>query len=420
MSRIVILGAGFGGVRCALDLEKNISRMRKLKDAEIIVVDRNDYHTFQPALYEVASAFYVGNNPKNQKFDFHKIKRSAAIPLKDVFKGKNIKFIQAEVKSVDVTVKNITFSSGEVINFDYLVFSLGSETNYFGIPHLAEKSYPLKSIEDALNIKAAIDELFYNAKPDEAIKIAIGGGGVAGSEFAGELMGDIRKLVKKHKHLRDRVSVTVIEASPNVLGGAAPWIAEIAKKRLEDLGVKILVSKKITDVADKEVLLEAGEKVPFDILIWTAGIKANGIFSKISGLNIDKSCKIVVDLSLQAHPHSNVFAIGDNTWCFDPVSQRAAPTMMKTAIDQGALAAKNVINLINEKPLEKYKHQSGKFIVPIGGRFGIADLGKVHLIGSMAWFLKQLTFLQYFATILPKCKAFKFWLLGQGVFSRND
>lgn len=415
MSRVVILGAGFGGVRCALDLEKNIS-----KDSEIIVIDKNDYHTFQPALYEVASAFYVGNNPRCQKFDFHKIKRSAAIPLRAVFKGKNIKFIQSEVKSVDVAVKNITFSSGEVMNFDYLVFALGSETNYFGIPHLAEKSYPLKSVEDALNIKAAIDELFYNAKSDEMIKIAIGGGGVAGSEFAGELMGDIAKLVRRHKHLRDKVTVTVIEASPNVLGGAAPWIAETAKKRLEDLGVKILTSKKITDIADKEVLLEGGEKVPFNILIWTAGIKANSIFSKISGLNIDKSCKIIVDLSLQAHPHSNVFAIGDNTWCFDPETQRAAPTMMKTATDQGALAAKNVINLINGKPLEKYKHQGGKFIVPIGGRFGIADLGKVHLIGSMAWFLKQLTFLQYFATILPIHKALKFWLLGQRVFSKND
>lgn len=415
MSRTVILGAGFGGVRCALDLEKNI-----LKESEIIVVDKNDYHTFQPALYEVASAFYVGNNIRGQKFDFHKIKRSAAIPLMEIFKGKNIKFIQAEVKSIDVAVKNITFSSGEVINFDYLVFALGSETNYFGIPHLAEKSYPLKSVEDALNIKAAIDELFYNAKSDEMIKIAIGGGGVAGSEFAGELMGDIRKLVKRHKHLKDKVLVTVIEASPNVLGGAAPWIAEIAKKRLEDLGVKILTSKKIIDIADKEVLLDGGEKVPFNILIWTAGIKANGIFSKISGLNIDKSCKIVVDMSLQAHPHSNVFAIGDNTWCFDPVSQRAAPTMMKTAIDQGALAAKNIVNLIDGKPLEKYKHQGGRFIVPIGGRFGIADLGSTHLIGSLAWFLKQLTFLQYFATILPTYKALKFWFLGQRVFLRND
>ena len=415
MSRTVILGAGFGGVRCALDLEKNIPQ-----DSEIIVLDKYDCHAFQPARYEVASAFYVGKNIRGQKFDYQKIKRSAAIPIREIFKGKNIKFIQAEVRSIDVSVKNITFSSGEVINFDYLVFALGSETNYFGIPHLAEKSYPLKSVEDALNIKAAIDELFYNAKSNEMIKIAIGGGGVAGSEFAGELMGDIRKLVKKHKHLRDKVSVTVIEASLNVLGGAAPWIAEIARKRLEDLGVKVLTSKKITDIADKDVLLDGGEKVPFNILIWTAGIKANSIFSKISGLNIDKSCKIVVDMSLQAHPHSSVFAIGDNTWCFDPVSQRAAPTMMKTAIDQGALAAKNIINLMNDKPLEKYKHQSGRFIVPIGGRFGIADLGRVHLIGFLAWFLKQLTFLQYFVTILPKYKAFKFWLLGQEVFSKND
>lgn len=418
--RILILGAGFGGVRCALDLEKNSLLAGQAKDLEIIVIDKNDYHTFQPALYEVASAFYAGDNPKKQVFNYSKIKRGAAVPLREIFKDKNIEFIQAEVKSVDVNVKNVTFTSGEVINFDYLVLALGSETNYFGIPHLSEKAYPLKTVEDALNIKSAVDELFYNIGPSEMIKIAIGGGGVAGSEFAGELMGDIRRLVKRYKHLKDKVSVTVIEASPNVLGGAAPWIAEIAKKRLEDLGVKVLVSKKIIDVKDKEVLLEGGETVPFDILIWTAGIKANSIFTKILGLNIDKSCKVVVDMSLQAHPHSNVFAVGDNTWCLDPVSQRAAPAMVKTAIEQGKLVARNILNLINDKPLEKYKHEGVRFIIPIGGKFGIADLGKVRLVGLLAWFLKQLTFLQYYATILPKFKAFRFWHSGQKVFRRND
>lgn len=413
--RVLILGAGFGGVRCALDLEKSAP-----KDLEIVIVDKNDYHTFQPALYETASAFYVGNNPKSQKFNFPKIKKSAAVPLAEIFKGKNIKFVQAEVKKVDVNAKKVEFAYGDPMNFDYLVLALGSETNYFGVPHLAERSYPLKTVEDALNIKTAIDELFYNTKSDEPIRIAIGGGGVAGSELATELAGDIRKLSKKHKHLRDKVSITVIEASPNVLGRAAPWIVEIAQKRLEDLGVKVLVSKKIVDIAEHDVVFDGGEKVPFDILIWTAGIKANSILTQIAGLEMDKTCKVVVDLSLQAHPHSNVFAIGDNTWCFDPNSQMAAPAMVQTAIDQGGVAARNIINLINGKPLEKYKFKGVKFMIPLGGKFGVADLGKVHLVGFTAWFLKQLTFLQYFATILPKCKAFKFWLLGQGVFSRND
>lgn len=409
------MGAGFGGVRCALDLEKNAP-----DDIEIIVVDRNDYHTFQPALYEVASAFYVGDNPKNQRFNFNKIKRSAAIPLREIFKNKNIKFIQAEIKGIDVNAKNVSFTSGEVINFDYLVLALGSETNYFGIPHLGEKSYPLKSVEDALNIKSAIDELFYNAKPDEIIRIVIGGGGVAGSELAAELAGDIGKLLRKYKRSKDKVSLTVIEASPNILGRAAPWIVEVAKKRLEDLGVKALVSKKIIDVTSREVLLEGAEKAPFDILIWTAGIKANSLLANIAGLEMDKTCKIVVDMSLQAHPHSNVFAIGDNTWCFDAESQMAAPAMVQTAIDQGAVAAKNITNLMDGKPLEKYKFKGVKFIIPLGGKFGVADLGKLHLSGFVAWFLKQLTFLEYFATILPKFKAIKFWCKEQDVFRKND
>src|SRR3989344_780802 len=285
MPKVLILGAGFGGVRCALDLEKNS------KDLEIIIVDKNNYHTFQPALYEVASAFYIGDNFREQRFNFQKIKRSAAVPFGEIFQNRNIKFMQAEVKSVDVNAKSVSFTSGEVMNFDYLVLALGSETNYFGIPHLAEKSYPLKSVEDALNIKSAIDELFYNAKPDELIKIVIGGGGVAGSEFAGELMGDIKKLAKKHKHLKNKAILTIIEASPNVLGRAAPWIINIAQKRLDDLGVKVLISKKIIDVIDHEVLFEGGEKVPFDVLIWTAGIKANSILTQIAGLEMDKNIK---------------------------------------------------------------------------------------------------------------------------------
>lgn len=416
MKKILILGAGFGGVRCALDLAKSGS-----KDLEIAVVDKNDYHTFQPALYEVASSFYIGaNNPQRQRFEYQKIKHSAAVPLAAVFKGKNIKFIQAEAQNVDVASKKVAFTSGETINFDYLVLALGSETNYFGIPHLSEKSYPLKTVEDALNIKCEIDELFYNKQSDEDIKIVVGGGGVAGSELAAELMGDIRKLSKKHHHLKDKVSLTVIEASPNILGGAAPWIAEIARKRMDGLGVKILAAKKIVDVSDHEVVLEGDEKVPFDILIWTAGIKANSIFSKIFGLEIDKTCKIIVDMSLQAHPHTNVFAVGDNTYCLDPESQRAAPAMVQTAIDQGAIAAKNILNLIDGKPLEKYKHKGVKFIIPLGGKFGIADLGKIHIVGFLAWLIKQLTFLKYFATILPWYKALRFWLGEQNVFRKND
>lgn len=415
MPKVLILGAGFGGVRCALDLAKSAQ-----KDLEIIVVDKNDYHTFQPALYEVASAFYVSENPKKQKFEFQKIKRSAAVPLAEIFKRKNIKFIQAEVKNVDVNVRNVALSSGDIINFDFLVLALGSETNYFGIPHLADKSYPLKTVEDALNIKVAIDELFYNKKSDEDIKIVIGGGGVAGSELTAELAGDIRKLAKKYRHLEGKVSLAVIEASPGILGGAAPWIAEIARKRMDELGVKIMTSKKIMDVMDHEVLLDGNERVPFDILIWTAGIKANSIFTKIFGLEIDKTCKVIVDMSLQAHPHSNVFAVGDNTYCLDPESQRAAPAMVQTAIDQGALAAKNILNSINGRPLEKYKHQGVKFIIPLGRKFGVADLGKIHLVGYLAWFLKQLTFLRYFATILPWHKALRFWLGEQNVFRKND
>lgn len=415
MPKVLILGAGFGGVRCALDLEKSAP-----KDLEIVVIDKNDYHTFQPALYETASAFYVGDNPKSQKFNFHKIKRSAAVPLRDIFGGKNIRFHQAEVKGVDVNFKNVSLSSGEVMNYDYLVLALGSETNYFGIPHMAERAYPLKTVEDALNIKSAIDELFYNKKSDDAIRIAIGGGGVAGSELATELAGDIKKLAKKHKHLKNGVSLTVIEASPNVLGRAAPWIVQIAQKRLEDLGVKVLASKKIIDVTDKEVLFDGGETVPFDLLIWTAGIKANSILMKISGIEMDKTCKVVVDMSLQVHPHSSVFAIGDNTWCFDAESQMAAPAMVQTAIDQGAIAARNIVNSIKGMPLEKYRYKGVKFIIPLGGKFGIADLGKVHLVGFTAWFLKQLTFLKYFATILPKFKALRFWCGEQKVFHKND
>lgn len=416
MSKVLILGAGFGGVRCALDLEKNAP-----KDLEIAIIDKNDYHTFQPALYEVASAFYVGaNNPQRQKFEYQKIKRGAAIPLAEIFKGKNIKFIQGEIKNVDVAERSVALTSGEAAKFDYLVLALGSETNYFGIPHMPEKSYPLKTTEDALNIKNAIDELFYNKKFDEEIKIVVGGGGVAGSELSAELMGDIRKLAKKHNHLRDKVSLSIIEASPSILGGAAPWISEIARKRMDELGVKMLASKKIIDVIGNEVALDGNEKVPFDILIWTAGIKANSIFTKIFGLEIDKTCKVIVDMSLLAHPHSNVFAVGDNTYCLDPESQRAAPAMVQTAIDQGALAAKNILNLINGRSLEKYKHKGVKFIIPLGGKFGIADLGKMHLVGYFAWFLKQLTFLKYFATILPWHKALRFWLGEQNVFRKND
>ncbi|MDP2721022.1 MAG: NAD(P)/FAD-dependent oxidoreductase [bacterium] len=413
-SKIVILGAGFAGVRVALDLAKSAPEL------EIILINKNAYHEFHPDFYEIAAASLPESQRKQvPRLTYESLKGSVAIPLAEIFGNTNMKIVINSVVSLDFKSQEVVLRGMKRLSYDFLVLALGSETNYFNIPDLKQFSLPLKSVDDALNIRNEIDEIFARKKEKEKINIIVGGGGFTGCELAGELVGFLRTLSKIHAHKQHEVRLSVVEASPVLINGASTSVQQAAEKRLRSLGVEIYLNSKITNVSKSTLFTDPHLVLPFDLLIWTAGVRSNSLVDRLAGVHTEKTC-LIVDKSLRIIPLKNVFAVGDLAYCFDEENSTQVAATAQTAIDQAKYTAKNIDHLIKNEPLILYKPKKPKFIIPLGGKFAVGEIAGLVLEGIEAWWLKRAAALGYFASVLPTTKAFQLWSAGNKFFVSND
>ncbi len=412
---ILILGGGFGGVRVALDLTK-----QNLGETKITLVSRDHFHEYHPDLYEVAATFLPESGTKQQKkIRYEQLRGTVAIPLSKLFQNKNVEIVNDSVSGIDLMGKKVKVESGEEIQFDYLVVALGSVTNFFGNKKLEDASLPLKNVSDALNIRDNIDELFLKKKPEETIKIVVGGGGFTGCELAGELVNYLKDLSKLHEHSLEKLEVSIVEAAPNLINGANKWFQEEALKRFNKLGVKVHLNSKIVDVVGQDLVLESGEKVGFDIVIWTAGIKPNPVTSATNNAKLEKNVCYSIDSKGRAVGYDNVFAIGDNCFCFDTIHNHPMPPTAQLAIAQGKSVAENISRIFENKELIDFKPEMPKFIIPIGKNFALTEVYGVRLKGRIAWWLKRAVALEYISSILPLTEALKVWSGGLKFFLKD-
>lgn len=412
--KVAILGAGFAGVRTALDLAKSTL------DLEITLVNRDTYHEFHPDLYEAATAALA--EPKGMqipRLTYENLRGSVAIPLEEIFKKTRIKIIIDTVVSLNLRTQKIYLNKSGLLTYDFLVLALGSETNYFGIPNLKNSSLPLKGVNDALNIRNRIDELIARKSSTGKINIVVGGGGFTGCELAGELVGYLRTLGKIHTNKQHNVEITVVEANPVLIKGTSESVQQAVKERLWSLGINIYLNSKITSVSESNIFTDPHQEIPYDLLIWTAGIRSNGLVDKLTGVHTEKTC-LIIDKSLRVISFKNVFAIGDIAFCYDEEKSYQAPATAQIAIEQGKYVAKNIIHLIKNEPLLLYSPKKPKFVVPLGGKFAVAEFLGVLLIGIEAWWLKRVAAFLYFRSILPTLKAFSLWTMGNKFFIEND
>jgi len=415
---IVILGGGFAGIAAAKKLARKVPA-----DFEIFLVDKNPYQTFTPNLYETSTA-YIETCIRGFK-EFQKLLGTATIPFEYIFTRldktqKTFKFVKGEVKNVSASDKKIIFQSGKLLSFDYLLIALGSETNFFGIPGLEEKANTLKTAQDALNIRNKICEIFSRKDPHQIISIVIGGGGFSGCEFAAELANALKKMSKSHPHEKEKISVTIVEASNRLLPGAKRWIQKKTKKTLKDLHVKIIFKQPVQAVRGNNLILKNRQKLYFDVLVWTAGIKGNPIIEKISKARIEKGCRIVVNNQLQVMPHENIFAAGDSIYCIEEKTQQVIPATAPGAIGQGSVAAENILRHIKGKKLISYHFKWPIFIIPVAGKNAFSDIFGIKIQGFPGWVFKELIFLRYFMQVMPISKAIKLWWQNIRLFTRND
>lgn len=403
LHEIVIIGGGFGGLKIAKKLS-SFNNWEK-KKIHITVIDKNRYHTFQPNLYEVASSFMI-ENFEGEKERFLNLKSSASVSFEEIFlENLNISFLEDEFTDIDFKENQVYLKSGNKKDYDFLVIAVGSKTNYFNISGLYENSFPLKNINEALQLRNEIDEIFINTPKNQNINIVIGGGGFTGCELAGEIAGYIKKLSKIHSHPENTVFCTIVDATTSLISGTSFWTQKKALKRLESLGVKFILGSPIKEVVNKKIVLKNELIVPFDILIWTGGVKS--------------SCEKVDDF-LRIIDHKNVFGVGDTIFCLNKKSNTPFPMTASIALRQASCVAENIKNIILKKDLISRNLNSPGFIIPLGGKYAILEKGKIKIAGFLPWILKQIISLQYWISILGFIKGFKIWKNGVKIFLKND
>ena len=413
MKKVLILGGGFGGIRCALDLDK-----KSKGQIQITLIDKNGYHLFLPSLYEVASACGV----KKDTFAV-KLRKTVCIPYGDIFADKNINFVQAEISTVDLSTNNASTKGGEVLSYDYLIIALGSQTADFGIPGVGEYAYQFKSINDAIAINKKIEKLIKKMDSGEkmdSLKVLIGGEGFNGVEFAAEISGCVGKMCQDN-NIKNRVaSIILIEAGPKILPMVSEGERKVISKRLTRLGVVLMEDSPIEEVRDGFVKLKNGRTLEGDIVIWTAGIKANEFLKSISGLLLTDKGKIVVDDNLRVQGRENVFAVGDNQEFVDTKTQKPVPALAYTAIDQAKIVAYNIFNTMSGKKPKSYKPAYGVWIVPVGGKFALARLWGFSIGGFIGWILREVVDFRYLASVLGFKKAINLFWQEITIFTKND
>jgi NADH dehydrogenase len=417
---IVILGAGFGGLRASTDIAGEIQRLGLRKKYEVVLIDRHPYHTYTPTLYEAATT-------SKETANYCDLKQIVTFRVEEAVRGQPITFINENVSRLDLIEGDIHFDS-QKLKFDYLVLALGSETNYFNIPGLRENALPFKTFMDAIVLRDKIIEL-YLSKPE--IHIVIGGAGSTGVEFAGELQEWLCELGEELKNAC-KANTSIIGAPPVVLPGFLPKISELAEKRLRHLGVNILTSEKVASAAKEKILLESGKEISYDIFIWTGGVKASALMGTLP-LKSDAG-KVIPSGEMECLPqtedlnlYGKIYGLGDAVCVYDKKTGKPVPLVAHAAIEQAKVVAKNIIvdikkenGLAAKSRHASFIYQEYPYVIPIGGKYAIAKIGSRVISGWPAWVFKIFIELYYLLSILPIWKALKIWLKGIKIYIQND
>ncbi|MFA5853543.1 MAG: NAD(P)/FAD-dependent oxidoreductase [Patescibacteria group bacterium] len=429
--RIVILGAGFGGLTTAVQLAK---RMGKRQGCEIVVVDKCTHHLYRPWLYEVAT----GNAPEDR------LKSGVATPYEDLrthLSGLGVKVEYQEVIGVDWESKTVRLCDDRGLPFDHLVVALGASPDFYGIEGLEQHGVPMYSLQNALVVQRKLKHLVEQKRRNEIpfIRILVGGAGPTGVEFACEAANFLKTQVKKKMLGAGEYSIELVEASPRPLQSLHPQLSTWAKERLEKLGVKLILDACIKGAHKDHVILaprplkpgetmealicdfknEGVKEVTTDLLVWCGGFRANPIVKSL-GLTMDVRGKVEVDDTMQVKNMSNAWAVGDCITLFDPTAKRPVPQLAQGAIHQAHLAAENIMRAIEKKPLAHYQYPVMHAIVPMGGSWGVAEVYGHRFKGVLVWPIRLAADIRYFLSTLPLKSAWKLIRAPLTVFRRNN
>lgn len=361
--KVVILGAGFGGLTAARALDKF---------AHVTLIDRHNFQTFLPLLYQVSTAGLAADH--------------VAYPIRGALRKTNVEFRMATPKEIKSESNELVLSSGEIIHFDHLVLAMGSTTADFGIPGVNQFALGMKTVGEAMVIRSKVMRKYESMcipGNSENFEIAIVGGGPTGVEMAGAFAELVRgPLHSDYADAAKRIKVKIIEAGPHLVPSFSTSLSDRTSDDLKKLGVTVLVNTAVKEVQADSIMTTNGEKIPADVTVWAAGVKGVDEMNLLN-LPVTKG-RLEVLPTLQIAGYQNIWAIGDIAGVLDE-NNKPLPMIAPVAMQQGRFIAMQIKAINTSKLLEKFKYKDKGSMATIGRHKAIVEVKGLKIAGPIAW-----------------------------------
>lgn len=376
MKRIVVLGAGYAGLKTVVDLQKKVS------DAEIILVDKNSYHYEAIALHEVAAGAV-----RDSKITY---------PIEDVLTAKT-KFIQAEVKQIDVEGKKVILNGHQPLAYDYVVVALGFVSETFGIDGASQNALQMTDIDEANAIYQHIEttlKQYRETKNPDALKIIVCGAGFTGVELAGALADERKHYAQLAGVDESQIQIISIEASKRLLPMFSQELAQYGVDVMQKRGIKLMTGCMISQITPDAVVYKPNadsdetKQISAKTIIWTTGVSGSPVIAK-SGLN-QRRGRVMVEKTLTLTDHPEVYIIGDVSAVMDDKSKRPYPTTAQIALKMGATTAQSIAAALAGNPLPAFSFKSAGTVASVGNTHGLGQVGSHEVKGYVASALKKI------------------------------
>lgn len=390
--KIVILGAGYGGLMTAKGLAKEL----RSNEAEITLVNQNSYHYITTELHKPAAGTSHHDHVR--------------LSIPSLINSKQVRFIQDRVTAIKLEEKEVQLENNEALQYDYLVIGLGSAPETFGIKGLLENAFFIRNIDSVRLIREHMEYMFAryaNEKKQELITIVVGGAGFTGIEYVGELVDRMPELCRDYDIPLEKVRIVNVEAAPSVLPGFDKELVDYAVKYLEGKGVEFLLSTPIEECTEEGVILKGGQEIKAATVVWTGGVRGNKVVEE-SGIETMRG-RVKVDKTLRAPGQENVFVIGDCSLVMNE-EDRPYPPTAQMSTQQGQYLGKNLPVLLRGGEMSLFQYESKGTVASLGRKEAIGVVGNKKLMGGLASFMKKVIDLRWlfllggFSLVLRKGK----------------
>ena len=405
VTRIVILGGGFGGISTAHGLEQSLWREG---DLEIMLLSQSNYLLFTPMLAEVAASALEPQHISS--------------PLRAALS--RTRFHRCEVQAIDtadqtVSARDDPHGETTILHYDHLVLALGSIPNYFGLPGMEEHAFTLKTLDDATRLRnhviTQLERADVNPDPEERrrqLTFVVAGGGFAGTELIAEMFDLVHSVLRYYPDLRrEELRFVLVHARDRILPEIGCRLADYALGKLRARGIEFALNARVAGATPDAVLLGDGDELPARTVVWTAGNQPNPILATIP-CERNRAGAVVAESSLQLKGFTNIWVVGDCGEIPDPDQEgRPYPPTAQHAIREGKMAARNIAAALHGRPPAEFRFRTLGMLVPLGHRTGVAEIRGLRFSGFLAWFIWRCIYLSLLPGLEKKIRVTFDWVI---------